>query len=53
MSSTWEFTGRWPYILKNKGILGFYAGEYEENLRINTLKKMQSRKVGITRRKQR
>lgn len=39
MSSTWEFTGRWPYILKNKSILGFYAGEYEENLRINTLKK--------------
>lgn len=39
MSSTWEFISRWPYILKNKIILGFYAGEYEENLRINTLKK--------------
>lgn len=39
MSSTWEFTGRWPYILKSKIILGVYAGEYDENLRIITSKK--------------
>lgn len=38
-SSTWEVIGRWSYILKSKIILGVYAGEYDENLRIITPKK--------------